>query len=184
MSLTIEQKKLVEDHLNIVPYILNKYIKNSEDVEMNYEDLLQEGNLALCKAAIKYNGSVKFNTFAEIVVKHELLGYCKKTNRKIKTVELPAGKSIEEVLVCDDEEVPEMLFNAENLKSIRNIKNEYSGVVLKGIEAIELKMQGLAGVDIAAIYKVKPNYVSAWIAKAKRQLLTNEKFLNEISCNL
>lgn len=184
MSLTAEQKKLVEEHLNIVPYIINKYIKNSEDVEMEYEDLIQEGNLALCKAAMKYNRSVKFNTFAEIVVKHELLSYCKKINRKIKTVNLPDGKNIEDILVSNDEEVPEILFNAENLKSIRNIKNEYSGVVLKGIEAIELKMQGLAGGDIAALYEVKSNYVSAWIAKAKRQLLVNTKFLNEISCNI
>lgn len=184
MGLTIEQKKLVEEHLNIVPYIINKYIKNNEDVEMNYEDLIQEGNLALCKAAIKYNESVKFNTFAEIVVKHELLGYCKKINRKIKTVEMPEGKNIEEALVSDEEEVPGILFNTEKLKSIRNVKKEYSGVVLKGIEAIELKMQGLAGVDIAAMYDVKSNNVSAWIAKAKRQLLKNEKFLNEIGCNL
>lgn len=184
MSLTMKQKKLVEEHLNIVPYIINKYIKNNEDVDMNYEDLIQEGNLALCKAAIKYNKSVKFNTYAEIVVKHELLCYCKKVNRKIKTVDMPNGNDIEEFLVSDDEEVPQILFNDENLKSIRNVKKEYSGVVLKGIEAIELKMQGLAGVDIAAMYDVKPNHVSAWIAKAKRQLLINENFLNEISCNL
>ena len=55
--------------------------------------------------------------------------------------------------------------------------------MLKGIEAIELKMQGLAGVDIAKIYDVKPNHISAWIAKAKHELMINETFIKEISCN-
>ena len=162
--------------------IINKYIGCNEDIDMQYEDLIQEGNLALCKAASKYNKSVKFNTFAEIVIKNELLMYCKKVNRKIKTVELPNGKDIEEILVSN-EDVSESVFNRENLKNIHKMKKEYSGVVLKGITAIELKMQGLAGADIAKIYDVKPNYVSAYIARAKKELLANEKFIKTISCN-
>jgi len=182
MGLTVEQKNLVEKHLNLVPYIINKYISLNGDVEMQYEDLVQEGNLALCKAANRYNGTVKFNTFAEIVIKNELLRYCKKNNRKIKTVDLPVGQAIEEIVV-DSEEIIEDFFNSEHLKSINKVKKEYSGVVLKGIEAIELKMQGYAGIDIAKLFDVKPNYISAWISKAKHALMANENFIKEISCN-
>ena len=151
MKLTVEQKNLVEEHLNLVPYIIEKYISRNNNLDMQYEDLIQEGNLALCKAASKYNNTVKFNTFAEIVIKNELLKYCNKSNRRIKTVDLPTGIVVEELLV-DPEEISDTFFNSENIRSIRKIKSEYSGVVLKGIEAIELKMQGLAGVDIAKIY--------------------------------
>jgi len=111
-----------------------------------------------------------------------LLRYCKKNNRKIKTVDLPMGQAIEEIVV-DSEEITEEIFNSENLKSIKKIKNEYSGVVLKGIEAIELKMQGYAGSDIAKLFDVKPNYISAWISKAKHALMANENFIKELSCN-
>ncbi|MBQ2871768.1 sigma-70 family RNA polymerase sigma factor [bacterium] len=182
MKLTVEQKKLVEEHLNLVPYIIEKYISRNNNWDMQYEDLIQEGNLALCKAASKYNNTVKFNTFAEIVIKNELLKYCNKSNRRIKTVDLPTGIVVEELFV-DPEEISDTFFNSENIRSIRKIKSEYSGVVLKGIEAIELKMQGLAGVDIAKIYDVKPNHISAWIAKAKHELMINETFIKEISCN-
>ena len=78
MKLTVEQKKLVEEHLNLVPYIIEKYISRNNNWDMQYEDLIQEGNLALCKAACKYNKNVKFNTFAEIVIKNELLKYYNK----------------------------------------------------------------------------------------------------------
>lgn len=182
MGLTVEQKNLVEEYLNIVPYIVNKYINLNGDVDMQYDDLIQEGNLALCKAASKYDGTVKFNTFAEVIIKNNLLSYCKKSNKKIKTVDLPTGNTIEEILV-DPEEMTDKFFNSENLKIIKNVKKEYSGIVLKGIEAIELKMQGYAGADIAKFYDVKPNYISAWIAKAKHELMANENFIKEISCN-
>ena len=41
----------------------------------------------------------------------------------------------------------------------------------------------IAGVDIAKIYDVIPNHISAWIAKAKHELMINETFIKEISCN-
>ena len=88
MGLSIEQKALVEENMNLVPYILKKYINLTEDIDMRYEELIQQGNLALCKAAEKYNKSVKFNTYAEVVVRNELYRYCKKVSRKPRMISI------------------------------------------------------------------------------------------------
>ena len=42
MKLTVEQKNLVEEHLNLVPYIIEKYISRNNNWDMQYEDLIQE----------------------------------------------------------------------------------------------------------------------------------------------
>ena len=176
MGLSIEQKALVEKNMNLVPYILKKYINLTEDIDMRYEELIQQGNFALCKAAKKYNNSVKFNTYAEVVVRNELYKYCKKVSRKPRTI------SIDEVgdrgsIGKDEKQIDDSLIAKDNLRTLRKIKRNYKGVVRKGINAIELKMQGVAGVDIAKMYRVKPNHVSAWISKAKKELCSNAKYL-------
>jgi len=183
MGLTIEQKMLVEGHMNLVPYIIKKYIICNKDADMGYEELIQEGNLALCKAAAHYNKTSKFNTFAEIIVRNELINYCKKVSKRVRTVNIDESINIGE-LVTADNDYSEKLIGEECIKVIHKTKKKYSGVILKGLNAIELRMKGLTGADIAAMYGVKPNLVSAWISKAKKELLNDEDFLKEISCNL
>jgi len=181
MGLTVEQKKLVEAHMNLVPYAIKKYIKLTGDIDMEYEDLTQQGNLALCKAAQKYNKSVKFNTFAEIVIRSELLRYCKKVSKKAKTESIE-DLGIEEKVPADTKDFDELIMSKENIQRIEKIKEKYSGIILKGMNALELKIQGFAGIDIAKMYGVKSNHVSAWISKAKKELLADEKFIAQISC--
>lgn len=50
-------------------------------------------------------------------------------------------------------------------------KKEYSGVAQLGIEALELKIKGCSGADIARLYHTEPNHVGAWISRAKAKLL-------------
>ena len=43
----------------------------------------------------------------------------------------------------------------------------YTHLVAKlGVEALELKIKGYSGADIARLYHTKPNHVGAWIARA------------------
>ena len=39
-----------------------------------------------------------------------------------------------------------------------------------GVEALELKVKGLNGTDIAKLYNVKPNQVGAWISRAAQKI--------------
>ena len=57
------------------------------------------------------------------------------------------------------------------------MKREYSGTARLGIEAIELKLKGYSGKEIADMYGVKPNLVGAWISRAKQKLRKNQVFV-------
>lgn len=49
-------------------------------------------------------------------------------------------------------------------------KRTYSGVARLGVEALEWKVKGLSGADIAQLYGAKPNQVGAWISRATQKI--------------
>ena len=63
------------------------------------------------------------------------------------------------------------------LQLLHTLKAQYSGTVKFGIEAIEWKVKGLTGKEIADMYGVKPNLVGAWISRAASRLKQNSVFL-------
>lgn len=51
------QRQRVEDHLALVEQVLRRSIKTNETVDgMGHDDLYQEGCIALCRAAVSYDG--------------------------------------------------------------------------------------------------------------------------------
>lgn len=67
------------------------------------------------------------------------------------------------------------------MAALRACKEKYQGVARKGVEAIELKLQGYESVEIADLYGTTVNNVNAWISRA-RSKLRNEPALMEILC--
>lgn len=61
----------------------------------------------------------------------------------------------------------------ENLSVVRHA----TGTARLGIEAIEWKVKGLSGAEIAKMYGVKPNLVGAWISRAAGRLKQNRDFM-------
>jgi len=49
-------------------------------------------------------------------------------------------------------------------------RRTYNGVARLGIEAMELKIKGYSGTDIAKLYGVAPKHVGAWISRATAKL--------------
>ena len=49
-------------------------------------------------------------------------------------------------------------------------KRTYSGVAQLGVEALELKIAGYSGTDIAKLYGVQSNHVGAWISRTAQKL--------------
>ena len=81
---------------------------------------------------------------------------------------------------------PDVDFEAEvtdnsAMAALRACKEKYQGVARKGVEAIELKLQGYESVEIADLYGTTVNNVNAWISRA-RSKLRNEPALMEILC--
>ena len=102
--LTSEQQALVEQNMELISRIISRHIRTNEGVcGLGYDDLSQEGALALCRAAATYNGtSAQFSTYASAVIRNHLLDCCKAANTQQKHLcSLPVGSGF-----ADDEHPP------------------------------------------------------------------------------
>ncbi len=172
-----KERQLIEENLDIVKIvILTNFRYDNNVVGMNFDDLYQVGCLALCEAVRKYDSSTKFTTFASMVIRSKLLTYCKKTNsinNKYCYIEL--------LEVEDKVDHSMSTYEDDVLKALRKVKVSSNGVALKGIAALELKVKGFSGKEIADMYDTSTNNVNAWISRARKKLIGNSVFLNEIS---
>lgn len=185
-SLNAEQKMLVEKNLGVVRFAIHKnIIVNDNLYGFEYDDLYQEGCIWLCKAALSYNESrdVKFATYAEKVVTNGLRTYCRLMCGKQKHhVSLPVQTdpdtddfSLEQIPA--DDPLDKIFEEQDILLLLQNCKRQYTGTARLGIEAIEWKVKGFSGAEIARMYNVKPNLVGAWISRAAARLKQNESFM-------
>lgn len=183
-SLNTEQRKRVEEHLPLVKRVIYKYIIADETVcGLCFDDLYQEGCVWLCKAARTYreDKGVKFASYAERVVANGLRTYCRLTVNKQKRVRsLSEYMDEESDLLSSSDPMEEELIAQDILRFLQRMKPQYSGVARLGIEAIEWKVKGLSGAEIAKMYGVKPNAVGAWISRAVQKLKKNVVFLSWI----
>jgi len=185
-SLNADQKILVEKNLSVVRFAIHKnIIVNDNLYGFEYDDLYQEGCIWLCKAALSYNESrdVKFATYAEKVVTNGLRTYCRLMCGKQKHhVSLPVQTdpdtddfSLEQIPA--DDPLDKIFEEQDIFLLLQNCKRQYTGTARLGIEAIEWKVKGFSGAEIARMYNVKPNLVGAWISRAAARLKQNESFM-------
>lgn len=179
-TLTPEQQTLVEQNLSLVDKTISRYIHVNENIcGLGREDLCQEGRVALCRAAATYDGaSAQFTTYATTLIRNHLLDCCKAVGaqlRNLPVISLDVGPPEEdwppgapEPSVGDGEDALIDRLDADALLS--DYKRRYSGVAQLGIEALELKIRGYSGADIARLYHTKPNCVGAWISRAAQKI--------------
>ena len=179
-----EREKLITDNMNVVRWtVFYDFTVNRYTPLLEYDDMRQIGYMALCEAADAYDGSVKFSTFAKKVVFNRLIDYCRKMKRiqdKIYSLqnEIPdSDEMIYEAVVPDKDPLETAIDEQEAVDLLHSAKSKYSGITLKGIEAIELKLKGYTGVEIAALYGIKPNLLAAWISRAKQKLKSDADFI-------
>lgn len=184
--LTRGQQELAEENLYVVPRVIHKYIiVNDSLFGFEYEDLYQEGCVWLCKAAASFREEMgaPFSAYAEKVVTNGLRTYCRLMYGKQQRVcIIPLHADLESDLFALDQ-IPDcrqqdaIIAEADTMQLLHDIKQQYTGTVWLGIEAIELKIKGYSGKEIAAMYGIKPNLVGAWISRAKNKLKQNDSFM-------
>ena len=160
-------EKLVEEHLDCVRWTIGCYISVNESVcGLEYDDLYQEGCIALWRASESFDESqgVLFRTYAVSVIRNHLVDYC----RKIKCRTLPTVPLDHMETACGMEGDDDSRLFVEQVLAYG--KRTYGGVARMGIEALELKIAGYSGTDIAALYGAKPNEIGAWISRAAKKL--------------
>ena len=164
--LTREQQHLVEQNISLIHWTIWKYIDVKEEIcGLAYDDLYQEGALALCYAAATYlPGGAQFKTYAITVIRNHLLDHCRRIAAQLKNVptcsldtppceDRPPPVREAEVAQDDSEQWVSAIYVAQLLE---HGKRHYSGVAKLGVEALELKIKGYSGADIARLYHRRP----------------------------
>ena len=173
------QQEAIEAALPLVGWTVRRYFTCKENVVgLAYEDLYQEGCVAVCQAVADYDPKrAQFQTFVVTVIRNHLLDYCRAmtcASRCAPTVSLDQmteeGSAEQESMNQQDleEELLDHLHTADFLKAR---KDRYQGAARLGVEALELKIMGGYGVtDIAKRYGSRPNQVGAWISRAVKKI--------------
>ena len=183
MRMTQYQQTLVTEHLDLPYTIAQCRVKSHSAIWPEYDDLCQEGNLALCNAAIHYNASLPatFRTYASCAIQNRITNYLQKRNKVPAISQNDFLTDQENIISCDilpDSSGPLLCDEVELTMFLNTIKSQYSGVTRKGIEALLLNVLGYDLQTISTIYKTTPNNISAWLSKAKKALRTNAQVKN------
>ena len=187
--LNSKQRRLVEEHMDIVKWVIYSHIKANESIHgLGHDDLYQEGCLLLCRAAATYDETrAQFKTYAQVVVKNGLVSYCRAVWGKQKNTAdmedsqlISLGEDDHSLRYAMGQDPEAVLADAEIFGLLESVKTEYSGIARLGIEALELKVKGYTGAEVAKLWGVSQNNVGAWISRAKKKLSENEGFVNGI----
>ena len=180
IPMTDIERKLTEDHLSIVAKVIQtltcgcRYVSYDER-----QDLLQIGNLALCKAAMNYDGNRPFETYAKVVIRNAIYDYWRSLQKeRTYTCSMDAiadnetDTSYQQLLAN-----PSSLQNLEqehNLRSIyeylQTLQNVNCTTIKKGIQALLLQQNGYTSQEISKHYGVPASHVRAWKSKARKYL--------------
>lgn len=191
IPLNEKQRQLIEDcvtdgRLMVVHRAIREHIVVNETIfGFSYDDLYQEGCLWLCKAAATFqeDQGVKFETYAFKVIVNGLRTYCRlMCNKQKRQCTLPLhsdedGQPALDQFPLAEDRTDELIDEIDALQLLHAMKNQYTGTVKLGIEAIEWKVKGFTGKEIADMYGVKPNLVGAWISRAASRLKGNPEFM-------
>ena len=177
LRLTADQQLLIEENTNIVHWtILRRIRQNRRVCGLEYDDLFQEGCLWLCLAARTFRpGNVQFATYAKKVVYHGLVSHCRRVAARERHMTRPDTQEDADFLQEQGEDRRRDSYAAarslaETLDLLERYKQNYAGTTRRGIEAMELQLQGMRLTDIAKQYDVPPNHVGAWISRAASKL--------------
>ena len=181
-----QQQQLVEKNLTVIHWAIHNFVKINETVfGFEYDDLYGEGCVLLCKAAATYDSEKgRLSAYAQPVVKNGLLSYCRimcnRQNRQRLLLDPKVFEDNEETyaaLLAIEDPLDELTSERDALALLASVKKNYHGIVRLGIEALEWKIKGLSGRDIADLYGVQPNTVGAWISRAAVKLREDERVL-------
>lgn len=180
IPMTDIERKLTEDHLPIVAKVIQTLTCSCRYVSYDErQDLLQIGNLALCKAAMNYDGSRPFEAYAKVVIRNAIYDYWRSLQKeRTYTCSMDAIADNEtdtsyQQLLADTSSL-QNLEQEHNLRSIyeylQTLQNVNCTTIKKGIQALLLQQNGYTSQEISKHYGVPASHVRAWKSKARKYL--------------
>ena len=173
MRLSEEEKRLVEDNINLVHKVINDKVKCLNLITaFTREDLFQIGCIGLCKAVVTDKGG-HFSTYAYRLIWNEicdaLITNSKKWRNEVSVETIPEN-------INDDSDI----YGSDIYELLKKHIDNASASTKKGIMALIWMQEGYTSKEIGGMYGVKANLVTAWISKAKKYL-KNQKEIIELA---
>ena len=156
------KQKLISDNINLVYHVIHKQFPRL----IGDEDIVQCGMLGLCKAADKFDDNIsKFSTFACTCISNEIK--LELRNRKKHTGVVSLNYEVE-----NDEDTVELIDiivgeTDENIENITNWSAFVDTLTERECELIELRKDGLDGVQISEKIGYSPSYICRLLRKIK-----------------
>ena len=179
-----EQRKMVENYMDVIARVIWKCNRiNPHVFGMEYDDIYQIGAIGLCKAAMSYRpmGTATFSTYAFRVIRNTIYDYLRSLNTKQEAFQRFLAEADNYMERQQNEMLENELYEKDVLQALEETKERYSDTARKGIEAIEMKMKGCSGKDIAERYCVNANYITACVSRAQKYLTQDDIFLRKIA---
>jgi RNA polymerase sporulation-specific sigma factor len=150
--LTSQQQNLAENSIKLVYKIASRWQNHP-----HYDDVVSEGNLALCRAAEGYDDklSVKFTTYAYTCIYRAMIKYLMDEG----CADIGIGMDIPDITTYSDNIIPNMELN----EAIDRLPKNQS-VTMRMI------LDGHTLTSIARGCKVTPQAVSQWYAAGQDKL--------------
>jgi RNA polymerase sigma factor (sigma-70 family) len=173
MKLNAEQRKKVEENMGLVGKVIKDKVHDVSRLGIyTYDDIYQIGSIGLCKAACTDKGGC-FSTYAYRLIWNEICDALVYATRRSMTEQM-TGDEISGPGNPHEEEEAERRIDLE--AALHRARASATGVVAKGIEALQLKAQGYSSREIGDRMNATPNNVTAWISKARKALRAQPEF--------
>lgn len=181
-QMTDYQRELVTQNMNLVDKIIRCKIGVHGGPLLSYEDFYAIGCEAMCRAALYFKPEQgAFEPLAKRFIYNAMIDHCRKENPILAAkfdLELECDSDFFATCSAEDQlDMDDVIYHKSVVAALQQCKRRYSGVALKGIEAIELKSLGFDTRDIAERYGTSINNINAWISRARSKLREEPEFL-------
>ncbi len=167
---------LFKKYLPIVNKIASKYLSYAKNLGIEFDDLIQEGMIALNKAIIGFNDSndVLFYTYAYVCIERHLITYCKRSDSKKNYYLNYSVNEGEYIFIKDDKSSIDDFINEYLTKeSFMYYKNMFD---IKYSSVFELRYNGFSYREISKLLDISIGTVDVRMTRIRKILHEKCKF--------
>lgn len=168
-QMTLEQKELVEAHLELVPKMVYAMTRSYPITLDQRQELCQVGYLALCRAALFCKDGYAFTPYAASAIRNAIYDSWR---HEIRDKDHLCPLSFAGEKYRDDSS----LDPSEAEAYLARLKTSQCSTIRKGIDSLCLQLEGYSIQDLCEHYQAPANHIRAWQSKA-RKLLRQDRTL-------
>lgn len=167
MILTSEQMRVIEENMGLVGKVIKDKVRGiGQPGTPEYNDLFQTGCVGLIKAVATDKGGT-FSTYAYRLIWNEIRDELVRNTRLVLNEQ--SADTIE-ILTKSSEQIMDPLETLDLRDIFRQAKKQARGGTARGIECLELTVQGYSSQEIGNIVGADSSTVRMWMTRARKYL--------------